>query len=134
MEMKNDPVPSVSSAFPGGNVLVLCADGATVRLAPDLRDTEGRWFYWRFRAVFPAAGTWRFVFDGPSVGTRGPAVRRAGEGGWRWQSEGLHASDTEFVWVSEGPETVDFCQCIPYMPEDFRTFAATFADCLKSSL
>ena len=128
MEMKNDPVPSVSAAFPGGNVLVLGADGVTVRLAPDLRDTEGRWFYWRFRAVFPAAGTWRFVFDGPSVGTRGPAVRRAGEGGWRWQSEGLHASDTEFVWVSEGPETVDFCQCIPYMPEDFRTFAATFAD------
>ena len=67
--------PVISADFPGGNVVVLGADGATVRLAPDLRETQRFWFFWRFE--FP---------DGNCVGTRGPAVRRAGERGWRWLS------------------------------------------------
>ena len=124
---KTEP-PSVSADFPGGNVVVLGRDGATVRLAPDLRDTAQRWFFWRFRADFPAAGTWRFEFDGPSVGTRGPAVRRPGETDWRWLSgDALHESDRVFEWTSAGPETVEFCQCIPYQGADFDAFAATFA-------
>lgn len=71
--------PAIDAAFPGGNIRVLGCEGAEVRLAPDLRDTVGRWFYWHFRATFPCAGTWRFTFDAAAVGTRGPAVRRNGE-------------------------------------------------------
>ena len=119
--------PGIDAAFPGGNLRVLGHDGATVLVSTDLRDTEGYWFYWRFRAAFPGAGTWRFAFDGPAVGTRGPAVRRAGAREWRWLSEAAFASDRAFGWTASGPETVEFCQCIPYMPGDFDAFAATFA-------
>ena len=121
--------PVLSADFPGGNVRVLGIEGDTVRLAPDLRETQRFWFFWRFRATFPAAGTWRFEFpDGNCVGTRGPAVRRAGERDWRWLSgDALHASDRVFEWTSAGPETVEFCQCIPYQGADFDAFAASFA-------
>ena len=121
--------PVISADFPGGNVRVLGIEGDTVRLAPDLRDTAQRWFFWRFRATFPAAGTWRFAFEGGSaVGTRGPAVRRAGERAWCWLSgDALHESDRVFEWTSDGPETVEFCQCIPYQGADFDAFAASFA-------
>ena len=121
--------PVLSADFPGGNVRVLGIEGDTVRLAPDLRETQRFWFFWRFRASFPAAGTWRFEFpDGNCVGTRGPAVRRAGERGWRWLSgDALHESDRVFEWTSAGPETVEFCQCIPYQGADFDAFAASFA-------
>ena len=122
--------PVITANFPGGNVVVLGIEGDTVRLAPDLRETQRFWFFWRFRATFPAAGTWRFEFpDGNCVGTRGPAVRRAGERDWRWLSgDALHASDRVFEWTSAGPETVEFCQCIPYQGADFDAFAASFAD------
>ena len=121
--------PVISADFPGGNVRVLGIEDDTVRLAPDLRETQRFWFFWRFRATFPAAGTWRFEFpDGNCVGTRGPAVRRAGERAWRWLSgDALHESDRVFEWTSAGPETVEFCQCIPYQGADFDAFAASFA-------
>ena len=121
--------PVLSTDFPGGNVRVLGIEGDAVRLAPDLRETQRFWFFWRFRATFPGAGTWRFEFpDGNCVGTRGPAVRRAGERGWRWLSgDALHESDRVFEWTSAGPETVEFCQCIPYQGADFDAFAASFA-------
>ena len=121
--------PVISADFPGGNVRVLGIEGDTVRLAPDLRETQRFWFFWRFRATFPTAGTWRFEFpDGNCVGTRGPAVRRAGERDWRWLSgDALDASDRGFEWTSAGPETVEFCQCIPYQGADFDAFAASFA-------
>ena len=122
--------PVLSADFPGGNVRVLGIEGGTVRLAPDLRETQRFWFFWRFRATFPGAGTWRFEFpDGNCVGTRGPAVRRAGERAWRWLSgDALHESDRVFEWTSAGPETIEFCQCIPYQGADFDAFAASFAD------
>ena len=126
--MSDIPCPSIDYAFPGGNIRVLGHDGSTVRLSTDLRDTTPYWFYWRFRAVFPGAGTWRFAFDGPAVGTRGPAVRREGEREWRWLTETTHEPDREFSWTAAGPETVEFCQCVPYLPEDFAAFAAALAD------
>ena len=54
--------------MPAGNVVVEEIAGDTVRVRPDLRDTEGDWFYWAFR-VAGAAGT--------------PPSRRDGRGGIR---------------------------------------------------
>ena len=127
--MRDMQTPSISADFLGGNIRVLAIDGETVRLAPDLRETRKYWFFWRFRATFPDAGTWRFEFpEGPAVGTRGPAVRRAGESDWHWLSgDTLHESDRDFSWTASGPETVEFCQCIPYQEADFNAFVASFA-------
>ena len=41
---------TIRSDYPGGNVKVCGIDEANgvVRIAPDLRDTQGRWFHWDF--------------------------------------------------------------------------------------
>ena len=135
--MKDMSLPSISADFLGGNIRVLGLDGETVQLATDLRETQKYWFFWRFRATFPGAGTWRFEFPegGSAVGTRGPAVRREGEREWRWLSgDTLHESDRVFEWTAAGPETVEFCQCIPYQEADFAAFAASLADDPRFSL
>ena len=121
--------PAISADFPGGNIRVLGVDGSTVRVAPDLRETGQYWFFWRFRATFPGAGTWRFEFEGgTAVGTRGPALRREGEREWRWLSgDAPYEPERSFEWTAAGPETVEFCQCIPYQGADFDAFAASFA-------
>ena len=55
----------IRSDYPGGNVKVLGIDetSGVVRVAPDLRDTEGKWFHFDF-TVRGAAGrrrVWRPV-------------------------------------------------------------------------
>ena len=120
--------PSITAAFPGGNIRVLEIGDRTVRLAPDMRDSAGEWFYWRFHASFPCAGTWRFEFATRAVGSRGPAVRRAGWRGWRWLSDAPFESIDAFEWTATGPETVDFCQCVPYLPEDWAAFVSALAE------
>ena len=41
----------IDTDIPGGNVLVLSSDEREALLKKDLRDTEGDWFYWCFRAA-----------------------------------------------------------------------------------
>lgn len=60
-------------------------DGDTLRVRPDLRDTQGGWFYWAFR-VRCAAGrslTFQFTEQNP-IGVRGPAVSLNEGLTWSW--------------------------------------------------
>ena len=49
---------AIDTKFAGGNVIVEQILGDTVYFKPDLRDTEGEWFYWYFRAVSNEPKTW----------------------------------------------------------------------------
>ena len=79
------PAVEIDSDFPGGNAVVEAIDGDTVRLRPDLRDTEGSWFYWCFRVRGAQGRTLRFDFtaDDP-VGVRGAAISTDEGATWRW--------------------------------------------------
>lgn len=119
----------LTDKVPGGNLRVREIDGATARVSTDLRDTVRPWFYWRFRATFPGAGRWTFEFDTPAVGTRGPAVSHDGGTTWSWLSgDALHEDDRLFAYESAGPETVDFCQCIPYLQTNLEAFLRRHSD------
>ena len=114
-----------TQGVPAGNLHVREIRGRTALVSTELRDTGEYWFYWRFRASFPEAGPWTFKFDGPAVGTRGPAVSHDGGSTWSWLSgDVLHKSDREFTYIASGPETVDFCQCIPYLQTNLEAFLA----------
>ncbi len=121
--------PTLSADVPAGNLRVLSIDGRTAHVATDWSSSREYWFYWRFRATFPEAAEWRFAFDGNAVGTRGPAVSHDGGRTWDWLSgDATHESYREFVYASPGPETVDFCQCIPYLGANFEDFLRARAD------
>ena len=127
--MQNDTSFSLTSAVPGGNIRLLSIEGRTIGVGTDWSTSRSYWFYWRFRATFPEAGAWRFIFDGPAVGTRGPAVSHDGGLTWSWLSgDVLHKPDREFTYVASGAETVDFCQCIPYLQSSLEAFLASRAD------
>jgi hypothetical protein len=75
----------VSTDFPGGNGIVESVSGDTIHLRPDLRDTEGDWFYWSVRVRHAAGRTLRLVFTQQKpLADRGPALSVDGGRSWRW--------------------------------------------------
>ena len=81
----------IRSDYPGGNVKVLEIDetNGVVRVAPDLRDTHGKWFHYDFTLRGAAGRTLRFQFpeDGyVYLSSLGPAVSKDGGKTWRWFS------------------------------------------------
>lgn len=116
----------VTGDFPGGNIVIDSIDGDVVRLRPDLRDTDGAWFYWHFQVAHAAGRTVRFEFtQGPAVGVRGPAVSEDGGRSWRWLGPGPHDTFTYTFSVDGAP--VAFCMTIPYTGSDWHRFLAAHA-------
>ena len=122
--------PSISADLPAGNIIVKNIDGKDITLDNDDRDTAYEWFYWKFKAVFPEAGVYRFRFARANkVGTCGPCVSRDRGATWEW----LHPENTahphqEFTYNCEQPGEVWFCQAWPYLQTDWEKFAAEFKD------
>lgn len=82
---------SLDAVFPGGNIALERVEGDFVYLKPDLRDTEGWWFYWNFRLhdISPRR-TLTFDFGNPNpLGVHGPAVST--DGGRTWSMLGMEA-------------------------------------------
>lgn len=79
---------SIDCKFPGGNIIVHDMEGDLINVSPDLRDTEGGWFYWAFRLCGAAGRHLRFHFNicNP-VGMRGPAISTDGRKTWHWTTE-----------------------------------------------
>ena len=75
----------ISTQFAGGNAIVESIEGDTIRLRPDLRDTEGNWFYWSVRVQGAAGRTLSFIFTAQNpLADRGPAMSLDQGRTWRW--------------------------------------------------
>src|SRR5436190_1939137 len=75
----------IDTNYPSGNIVVEKITGDTVNIRPDLRDTEGKWFYWCFRVRGAAGKTLTFKFtEVAPVGVRGPAVSLDEGATWKW--------------------------------------------------
>jgi hypothetical protein len=112
---------NITCDFPGGNIVVEQIDGDTVRLHPDLRDTEGTWFYWHFRVSGAGGRTLHFEFtQNPVIGARGPAVSTDGGLTWNWLGAG---ESSRFSYrFSNNMNPVSFCMTIPYTTEEWSRF------------
>lgn len=74
---------TIRSDYPGGNVKVCGIDEANgvVRIAPDLRDTQGRWFHWDFTLRGAAGRKIRFMLPDDKwqyISSLGPAISKDG--------------------------------------------------------
>lgn len=111
------------TAFPGGNAVLDGIDGDTVRLHPDLRDTQGNWFYWSFR-VRGAAGrdlTFQFTAQDP-VGVRGPAVSLDEGLTWRWLGNATGRTDRFHYSFAADACSVRFSFGMNYVDADWQRF------------
>ncbi len=114
---------SIDAGYPGGNIVVERTEGDAIYIKPDLRDTEGWWFYWNFR-VTGAAGrtiTFRFVERDP-IGVEGPAVSTDGGVSWSWMgAKTVRPGQFTYAFPANAGD-VRFAFTIPYQEPDFRQF------------
>jgi hypothetical protein len=114
---------SIDADYPGGNIRVEEIQDDTVRLRQDLRDTEGWWFYWSFRARGGADRKMTFEFKDPSpIGTRGPACSVDGGRSWRWLGTDCVKGAAFTYSFPAGADEVRFCFAIPYQEADLNRF------------
>lgn len=115
----------IHADFPGGNIQVERMQNDTVWLKPDLRDTQGFWFYWYF-AVNRAKGK-SIVFKLPNdCFTRaGVAVSTDGGDNWKWeQPEAFHSRSFSYTFTSN--KEVRFAFAIPYTQSNWDQFTAAY--------
>ncbi|MEN6427865.1 MAG: hypothetical protein ABFE13_21125 [Phycisphaerales bacterium] len=113
----------IDANYPGGNLIVERIDGETVHVRPDLRDTDGWWFYWGFRVRGAQGRSLTFAFSGRSpIGVRGPAVSADGGRDWSWLgAEAVKDGSFTYAFGADATE-VRFCFAIPYLEENLREF------------
>lgn len=118
---------AVDANYPGGNIIVERTEGDTVYLRPDLRDTEGSWFYWSFRMKGAAGRTLTFRFSGPNpIGVRGPAVSTDRGRTWSWLgTEAVQEGSFKSTFPA-GVEEVRLSFGIPYQEQNLKEFLAKY--------
>jgi hypothetical protein len=117
----------IDADFAGGNLIVERLDGDRVELRPDLRDTEGNWFYWCFRVRGAAGRTLSFRFTQQSpIGARGPAASFDGGRSWRWIGREA-ADDSSFSYTfPAGADEVRFGVGMTYTQAHLEAFLTPF--------
>jgi hypothetical protein len=120
---------AIDADYPGGNIVVERIEGDTVVLHPDLRDTDGWWFYWSFRVRGAQGRSPTFAFSGSNpIGVRGPAVSTDGGRSWAWLgTEAVQGASFRYAFPADAGE-VRFSFAIPYLEENLRTFLAGYTD------
>ncbi|WP_293672181.1 M14 family zinc carboxypeptidase [uncultured Parabacteroides sp.] len=111
----------IHSDFPGGNLLIDKIKNDTVWVRPDLRDTEGNWFYWYFGVSNAAEKTLTFVFP-PNCFTRAGVSVSSDEGiNWKWEQPEAFLNDN-FTYHFRSNDEVRFCMAIPYTQLNWERF------------
>lgn len=125
---------------PGGNIIVGDINGFDITLAKDLRDTEGEWFYWCFRAVFDETGLYSFHFtNGYACGARGPAASYDGGLSWEWLGAecvtGEKRENFTYFYDGRRGNSVIFCVSMQYQMRHLEQFLERHANsgCLTVS-
>ena len=121
---------SIDSDYPGGNVRVNCIDEqkGIVDVAPDLRDTQGKWFHWDFTVRGAAGRTLHFKFPDNKyqyIASHGPAISKDGSRTWTWlRSDGTRHEPANAFDYTFGPDENEtrFAVSIPYTQKDWDAF------------
>ena len=116
----------IETSIPGGNIFIEDINGFEVRLTRDMRNTEGDWFYWAFKAVFEEVGQYRFTFTQPdSCSSCGPAVSYDNGRTWEWLGfacvSGRRDVFTYDYDGKRGPQVI-FCVGMQYLPQQLEAF------------
>lgn len=118
----------VDSAFPTGNGIVERLQGDEVDLRPDVRDTEGGWFYWHVRIRDAAGRTVRVRLTQPNCLTvRGAAVSVDRGATWSWLPASARDGDQLSVAVPAGCDDLRLSMGMPYGMERLERFLSARA-------
>lgn len=118
-----DNLPKITKDFPGGNIYVENITLDTIWLKPDLRDTNGDWFYWFFKVSGVSGRTITFQFIRNHVFTTfGPAYSLNNSDNWSWLGENS-VGDNRFTFCFDETDTIAyFSMAMPYTEKDYYNF------------
>lgn len=117
---------TVDGCIPAGNIVVDSIADELIRVHQDLRDTEGDWFYWKFRVCGAAGKEIRIEFTkSEAVGTRGPAISLDKGITWQWLGREATVERKRFSYfIPNCIAEAWFCFCIPYLEVDLQRWLA----------
>ncbi len=119
---QKEPI-QIQTNFPGGNIIVEKIQNDTVWLRPDLRDTQGHWFYWYFRITGIAGRTVHFQFSAkPVIARFGPAYSINDDNTWKWYGEKSYTEDGFTFPFSQTDTAAYFSMAFPYTQKDLWEF------------
>ena len=123
--LRGAPTPfTVDANLPAGNIRVKSLSDDRVLLENEMRDTDGWWFYWAFRARGGAGRRMKFsIANGSAVGTRGPAVSTDRGATWSYAASGFNANSFTYRFAKDARE-VWFSMGIPYTQRHWEAFLA----------
>ena len=115
--------PRISTDFAGGNIFIERITPDTIWLRPDLRDTNGEWFYWYFKVSGIKGKTLTFRFTRDNVFTSfGPAYSINHNNAWKWLG-GESVIENSFTFAFQESDTIAFfCTAFPYTQINFHEF------------
>lgn len=120
---------SITSDFPGGNVVVDRVVADTVYFKPDLGNIAGEWFYWNFEAVSQETKKWYFKTERKDVLTSMGAASSLDCGySWQWIDDKNNLSPNMFSYDFKSDEQVRLSMGQPYTQENFKIFIAPYAE------
>ncbi|MCL1888390.1 MAG: hypothetical protein FWF96_05925, partial [Kiritimatiellaeota bacterium] len=125
----------IDTGLPAGNAGFLKIEGGDVWFSPDLRDTEGWWFYWSFRVCGAQGRTLKFhgvapdggKAQGPLLTSRGPAFSRDCGASWQWLDAAASETDFEFAFGPDDKE-VWFGVGMNYTQRDWLKFTGPWKE------
>ncbi|HUX97143.1 MAG TPA: M14 family zinc carboxypeptidase [Bacteroidales bacterium] len=118
----------IYSDFPSGNISVERISNDTIWMHPDLRDTEGDWFYWCFAVKQAKGKSLTFVFTKPNVFTAmGQAISKDQGSTWHWINGEIEYSEA-FSFTFDTDDDVRFSMGMPYVQKDFDNFIKPFLE------
>lgn len=131
MNMQLKPEIALDTDFPGGNIVFRDYDDTDetlpcLRVSPDLRDTEGYWFYWYFRlsgTKLPRKLLIDFGEHG-AIGDLGPAVSYDNGISWSWVGQDSIRCNAALLSIPRETEAIRLSVGIPYTSEEFGRFVS----------
>ena len=111
----------IDSNFPTGNIVLERIEGDDVYIKPDLRDTQGHWFYWCFRVRGAAGRKIRFHLTSENTLTDLGAAASLDDG-WTWKWIGVEnvSGETFEYRFPEDADDVRFSMGMPYSERNLQ--------------
>ncbi len=128
---------NIDSNFQTGNIILERIEGDDVYVRPDLRDTQGHWFYWCFRARYAAGRKIRFHLTSENTLTDLGAAASLDDG-WTWKWIGLenvNGSTFEYQFP-ENANDVRFSMGMPYSQRNLEKFLQKYENnpCIETEI
>ena len=115
----------IHSDYPGGNIRVDKIQNDTVWLQPDLRDTNGFWFYWNFAVQRAKGKTLTFKLPNDCFTRAGVAVSTDKGQNWEWQQpEAFYSRSFNYTFTSN--KEIRFAFAIPYTQANWDKFVSPY--------